>query len=399
MTRLLILKRMPLSTQTAGIADLLWVARRCKSSTSEGSGKVPKFVEKELSRALASAGPRGMHSDTLYQNLLKRLGSDATKFKRQYGVPFSQWIRSLPYLQVTKLAEERGGCRIYNVTSNTGLKRGSAGSFHHGDSTESEEEFCKGSHAKLEAMTDNQVHYTEILQSSLPIIVAEGPAGTGKTALACQQAVQQWRTGHVDRIVITRPAVTADEELGYLPGDMQEKLRPYLLPIYDSLQRVGFGPEKIGELLGSGKLEVAPLSFMRGRTFINSYIVADEMQNATVDQLRMVLTRLGSGSRMVVTGDVSQCDLGAHVLSGLTDICHRLERIGHGNPAREQIQLVRLDASDVVRHPAVAAVLSLYGSQSDLLSSNTPKNLDHGMRQLHGFELNGAHQSGDSRFQ
>lgn len=272
------------------------IVHRWKSSRGRGGGNnnnnykrgggVPKLVEQELSNALASAGPTGMRSDILYRSIQKRLGTDATRFKRQFGVKFSQWIQSLPYLQVRPAIDPssesssrtNNKTRVYHVISNHAVRpRTSPTTTSYGGSGGGgvlQDDYNDATSRILQAKTENQANYIEILKSSTPIIVVDGPAGTGKTALACQQAVELWRKGQYDKIVVTRPAVTADEELGYLPGDMQEKLRPYLLPIYDSLERVGLGYDQIPVLLENGLIEVAPLSFMRGRTFINSFIIA-----------------------------------------------------------------------------------------------------------------------------
>ncbi len=179
-----------------------------------------------------------------------------------------------------------------------------------------------------------------------------GPAGTGKTYLAVAQAVAMLQAGKVDRIVLSRPAVEAGERLGFLPGDMKEKVDPYLRPLYDALHDMMPG-EQVIRRVGSGEIEVAPLAFMRGRTLAHAYAILDEAQNATPMQMKMFLTRMGEGTRMVVTGDLTQVDLPAGVLSGLRDALETVE----GVPG---ISVVRFDRRDVVRHPLVARIVDAY---------------------------------------
>ena len=179
-----------------------------------------------------------------------------------------------------------------------------------------------------------------------------GPAGTGKTYLAVAVAVNQMINGHVDRIILSRPAVEAGEKLGYLPGDMKDKVDPYMQPLYDALN--DFLPGKqAAKLIEEKKIEIAPLAFMRGRTLSNAFVVLDEAQNATSMQMKMFLTRLGEGSRMVITGDRTQIDLPRGVPSGLADAERLLKTI-------PQISFNYFTAKDVVRHPLVAAIIEAY---------------------------------------
>ena len=208
--------------------------------------------------------------------------------------------------------------------------------------------------------TKNQQRYRDALyHSDIPIVLVDGPAGTGKTSIACEWAASALKLGHVRRLVVTRPSVSAGEDLGYLPGTLEGKLKPYLLPIYDSLADEGISKQQLSRMMQEGESEVAPISFLRGRTFRHAVIVADEMQNATKEQMKMLLTRLGYGSRMVVTGDLQQSDLGRGVTSGLGDIVERIERQpDHLVPSH--LKLIHLEKQDVKRHAAVATVLSLY---------------------------------------
>ncbi|HEX3484667.1 MAG TPA: PhoH family protein [Micropepsaceae bacterium] len=182
------------------------------------------------------------------------------------------------------------------------------------------------------------------------VVVALGPAGTGKTYLAIVKAVDALESGRVSRIVLSRPAVEAGENLGYLPGDVNEKLAPYLRPLYDALTE-RLGTKRLKALLAEGTIEIAPVAYMRGRTLNDCFIVIDEAQNCTYGQIKMLLTRLGWRSTMVLTGDPDQTDL-LPGLSGLREIAGRLERV-------DTIAVVRLGEADIVRHPLVAEMLGV----------------------------------------
>jgi phosphate starvation-inducible protein PhoH and related proteins len=200
-----------------------------------------------------------------------------------------------------------------------------------------------------------QAAYMEALARQ-DMVFGVGPAGTGKTYLAVAQAVAMLQAGEVDRIVLSRPAVEAGERLGFLPGDMKEKVDPYLRPLYDALYDMMPG-DQVVRRLGSGEIEVAPLAFMRGRTLAHAYAIVDEAQNTTPVQMKMFLTRMGEGTRMVITGDLSQIDLPSGTTSGLHDALETLEGV-HG------ISVVRLDRRDVVRHPLVARIVDAYDQRS-----------------------------------
>lgn len=182
------------------------------------------------------------------------------------------------------------------------------------------------------------------------LIVALGPAGTGKTYLAIAKAVEALEAGKVGRIVLSRPAIEAGESIGFLPGDMEDKLAPYLRPLYDALSD-RMSMKRVRALMQEGAIEIAPVGYMRGRTLNNAFIVIDEAQNCTYVQLKMLLTRLGWHSTMVVTGDPNQSDLLPGV-SGLKDVAERLEEVG-------DISVVRLAEQDIVRHPLVASMLGV----------------------------------------
>ena len=196
-----------------------------------------------------------------------------------------------------------------------------------------------------------QIRYMEALNRN-DIIFALGPAGTGKTYLAVAQAVAQLITGSVDRLILSRPAVEAGERLGFLPGDMKEKVDPYLRPIYDALYDC-LPAEQVERRIASGEIEIAPIAFMRGRTLAESFIILDEAQNTTPAQMKMFLTRFGQNSRMVVCGDPKQSDLPQGHLSGLNDAVAKLEGV-------EGIEMVRFGVGDVVRHPVVGRIVQAY---------------------------------------
>ena len=182
------------------------------------------------------------------------------------------------------------------------------------------------------------------------MVMALGPAGTGKTYLAVAKGVEALEKGEVSRIVLSRPAVEAGESIGFLPGAMEEKLAPYLRPLYDALAD-RLSPKKLKALMAEGLIEIAPIGYMRGRTLNNAYVVVDEAQNCTYGQLKMLLTRLGWNSTMVVTGDPAQSDL-LPEMSGLRDIADKMEEV-------EGIAVCRLEAKDIVRHPLVASMLDV----------------------------------------
>ena len=196
-----------------------------------------------------------------------------------------------------------------------------------------------------------QGHYIKAIQEN-DMVFAIGPAGTGKTYLAVCAAVEMFNAGKIDRIILSRPAVEAGERLGFLPGDMQEKIDPYLRPLFDALHDTLPG-EQVVRRIASGEFEVAPLAFMRGRTLANAFVILDEAQNTTATQMKMFLTRLGENSRMVITGDLSQVDLPAGTRPGLKDAAERLEGV-------LGIQFIRFSDADVVRPPLVARIIRAY---------------------------------------
>ena len=207
----------------------------------------------------------------------------------------------------------------------------------------------------LYARNDHQKQYLEKLQDdNKNIIFAVGPAGTGKTMLAVQVGVKLFQEGKFDKIIVTRPAVSVDEDLGFLPGTMQEKMAPWTRPIFDVLGEY-YLKKDIENMINEGVIEISPLAYMRGRTFKNAYIIADEMQNATPNQMKMLLTRLGEGSKMVVTGDLNQADRLDD--NGLIDFIRHINE----HKSLKCIDLQQFDKKDIERHNAVKEVLSVYG--------------------------------------
>jgi phosphate starvation-inducible PhoH-like protein len=188
------------------------------------------------------------------------------------------------------------------------------------------------------------------------ITIAVGPAGTGKTYLAVQAAIKALRTGEVDKIVLTRPAVEVDgEKHGFLPGDLNQKMEPWTRPLLDTLNEY-YSPKDVAQMLADQIIEISPLAFMRGRTFKSAYIIADEMQNSTPGQTKMLLTRIGAGSRIVVTGDVEQADR-AKSNNGLIDLCERLQKAGV-----KGVDVCQLTDRDIQRHPIIGKILEMYSN-------------------------------------
>ena len=217
----------------------------------------------------------------------------------------------------------------------------------------------------VKAKTIGQQTYLKAI-SKITITIGVGPAGTGKTYLAVAQAVAAFRAKEVNRIILTRPAVEAGERLGFLPGDLQNKVDPYLRPLYDALFDM-LGPETYNKYLERGNIEVAPLAYMRGRTLDDSFIILDEAQNTTREQMKMFLTRLGFGSKIVITGDITQIDLPGDKVSGLKEAIKILDGV-------EDIAICRLTASDVVRHALVQRIVAAYDKfeKSRLPESSKP---------------------------
>ena len=197
----------------------------------------------------------------------------------------------------------------------------------------------------------SQIRYIEYLYSKAPIVIGTGPAGTGKTLLACHSGAKALIKGNVSKLVLTRPAVSVDEQHGFLPGSMEKKMDPWTRPMFDALHRY-ISPKQVKEMMTLQKIEICPLAYMRGRTFDNAWIIGDEMQNSTPSQMKMLLTRIGSDSKMVVTGDVNQHDRGFEN-NGLSDLISRI---------RPSENILHLDFTndDILRSDVIKEILELY---------------------------------------
>ena len=198
-----------------------------------------------------------------------------------------------------------------------------------------------------------QRKYIELLTSHIPVIIGTGPAGTGKTLLACNAASKALVSGRVDRLILTRPAVSVDEQHGYLPGNLEQKMDPWTRPLFDSLYR-SLSVKKVQEMMRNQQIEICPLAYMRGRTFDNAWIIGDEMQNSTPGQMKMLLTRIGDDSKMVVLGDMAQHERGFED-NGLKDLVERLD-----GGYQVDISRVNFSDDDVVRSEVIKQILKLY---------------------------------------
>ncbi|MBQ8308786.1 MAG: PhoH family protein [Clostridia bacterium] len=216
---------------------------------------------------------------------------------------------------------------------------------------------------QIKCKTVGQKTYVDMIRKNT-VVFGVGPAGTGKTYLAVCMAVAAFKSKQIEKIILTRPAVEAGEKLGFLPGDLQEKVDPYLRPLYDALQEL-LGVETYAKLMERGVIEVAPLAYMRGRTLSNAFIILDEAQNTTREQMKMFLTRMGEGSKVVVTGDITQIDLDGKE-SGLVHATQILEGV-------EGVGVCRLTAKDVVRHPLVMRIIRAYESAAEKEDKNREK--------------------------
>jgi phosphate starvation-inducible PhoH-like protein len=204
----------------------------------------------------------------------------------------------------------------------------------------------------IAARTLNQRRYLDLLTGHAPVIISTGPAGTGKTLLACQVGSKALASGQVQRLILTRPAVSVDEQHGFLPGNLNKKMEPWTRPMFDALSRYWSG-KKIQDMMLDHRIEVCPLAYMRGRTFDNAWIIGDEMQNSTPSQMKMLLTRIGEGSKMVIAGDGAQHDRGFED-NGLSDLISRID------PQSESIKHLMFSDDDVVRAEVIKEILKMY---------------------------------------
>jgi phosphate starvation-inducible PhoH-like protein len=206
----------------------------------------------------------------------------------------------------------------------------------------------------ISARTLSQRRYLDLLTSHAPIVVSTGPAGTGKTLLACQVGSKALASGQVQRLILTRPAVSVDEQHGFLPGNLNKKMEPWTRPMFDALYRY-WSVKKVQDMIHDQQIEVCPLAYMRGRTFDNAWIIGDEMQNSTPSQMKMLLTRIGESSKMVIAGDGAQHDRGFEE-NGLADLVRRVD------PNSESIKHIMFTEDDVVRAEVIKEILKIYAS-------------------------------------
>ncbi len=221
--------------------------------------------------------------------------------------------------------------------------------------------------AKIKARTSNQKKLVKEIKEK-DLVFAVGPAGTGKTYTAVAMAVKALKDKEVKRIVLTRPAVEAGENLGFLPGDLKEKLDPYLMPLYDALRDM-IPREKLNEMLEHGVIEIAPLAFMRGRTLDKAFVILDEAQNATIMQMKMFLTRMGTSAKFVITGDMSQVDLPSKQKSGLSRAIDLLQNV-------DGIGTIRMGKTDVIRHRLVKSIVSIFEKEEEKNSTKNERSIN-----------------------
>ena len=278
-------------------------------------------------------------------NIFFRGNSIICKGKESNLKDFTESIKFLvsKYL-LTKLIEKSD--IMLSVKKNMQLEESNVKSF---------KQLIKTPRKTVIARSEKQSDYIKALKEN-EIVISLGPAGTGKSFLAVSVAVTLLMEKKIDRVILSRPAVEAGEKLGFLPGDMKEKVDPYLRPLYDALYEL-FGSDKIDKKIESGEIEIAPLAFMRGRTLKNCFAILDEAQNATETQIKMFLTRIGENSKLVVNGDPSQVDLINKLQSGLLKSRNILKRIN-------EIKIIEFDHNDVVRHPLVSKIIQAYQKKS-----------------------------------
>ena len=278
-------------------------------------------------------------------NIFFRGNSITCKGKGENINIFSEAIKFLAnkYL-LTKIIEKED--IILSVKKNTELEESNVKSF---------KQLIKTPRKSVIARSEKQSDYIKALKEN-DIIMSLGPAGTGKSFLAVSVGVTMLMEKKIDRVILSRPAVEAGEKLGFLPGDMKEKVDPYLRPLYDALYEL-FGADKIDKKIESGEIEIAPLAFMRGRTLKNCFAILDEAQNATETQIKMFLTRIGENSKLVVNGDPTQIDLINKSQSGLVNSKNFLKNLN-------EIKIIEFDHKDVVRHPLVSKIISAYQKKS-----------------------------------
>ena len=302
----------------------------------------------DRSEAMALLGERDEYVRVLMENFDARFISRGEVLEisgeASQVEPAAKIMRELQYLY-----RQGNAITMHEVRYSIGLVKGGKGEALHSLFGDTILVTSRGRHVRPKTL-GQRVYVDAIKRNSITFGV--GPAGTGKTYLAVVLACAALRNREVEKLILTRPAVEAGEKLGFLPGDLQEKVDPYLRPLYDALQDI-LGQDTYQKLMTKGVIEIAPLAYMRGRTLENAYVILDEAQNTTAKQMKMFLTRLGFGSKMVVTGDPGQIDLPRGVTSGLIEATQVLEKV-------KGIEIVRMEAMDVIRHDVVSRIVEAY---------------------------------------
>lgn len=315
---------------------------------------IKKQIELEDSeRVFTLFGPQNSYLDMLEEELDVSISSRGTQLEVE-GSP--ERIKMIQSFFNQLLALDDKGIKIKKADIITAVRMAKQGKLSQFVRMYEEEITRDKDNKPIRVKNVGQRNYVEAIKKN-DIVFGIGPAGTGKTFVAVAMAVAAMRKGDVKRIILTRPAVEAGENLGFLPGDLKEKVDPYLRPLYDALYAI-FGTEHTNRLIERETIEIAPLAYMRGRTLDDAFIILDEAQNTTVQQMKMFLTRLGFGSKMVINGDITQVDLPKRTTSGLIHAERVLTEV-------KGIAHIKFEAEDVIRHPLVAKVIRAYDNETD----------------------------------
>ncbi|WP_228586796.1 PhoH family protein [Alkalibacterium sp.] len=315
---------------------------------------IKKQIELEDSeRVFTLFGPQNSYLDMLEEELDVSINSRGTQLDVE-GSP--ERIKMIQTLFNQLLALDDKGIKIKKADIITAIRMAKQGKLSQFVRMYEEEITRDKDNKAIRVKNVGQRNYVEAIKKN-DIVFGIGPAGTGKTFVAVAMAVAAMRKGDVKRIIVTRPAVEAGENLGFLPGDLKEKVDPYLRPLYDALYTI-FGTEHTNRLIERETIEIAPLAYMRGRTLDDAFIILDEAQNTTVQQMKMFLTRLGFGSKMVINGDITQVDLPKRTTSGLIHAERVLTEV-------KGIAHIKFEPEDVIRHPLVAKVIRAYDNETD----------------------------------
>lgn len=315
---------------------------------------IKKQIDLEDSeRVFTLFGPQNSYLDLLEEEFSVTISSRGTQLDVSGSL---EHIKTIQTLFNQLLALDDKGVKIKKADIITAIRMAKQGKLSQFVRMYEEEITRNKDNKPIRVKNVGQRNYVEAIKKN-DIVFGIGPAGTGKTFVAVAMAVAAMRKGEVKRIILTRPAVEAGENLGFLPGDLKEKVDPYLRPLYDALYTI-FGTEHTNRLIERETIEIAPLAYMRGRTLDDAFIILDEAQNTTVQQMKMFLTRLGFGSKMVINGDITQVDLPKRTTSGLIHAERVLTDVNG-------ISHIKFEAEDVIRHPLVAKVIRAYDNETD----------------------------------